>query len=44
MLSEQDKANLKNTIQTNKHEIFVLSMDEMDAVIRSSAKGSKPTV
>lgn len=44
MLSEQDKAKLKNTIQTNKHEIFVLSMDEMDAVIRSSAKGTKPAV
>lgn len=44
MLSEQDKSKLKNTIQTNKHEIFVVSIEEMDAVIRSSAKGAKPSV
>lgn len=44
MLSEQDKGKLKNSIQTNKHEIFVVSIEEMDAVIRSSAKGAKPSV
>jgi hypothetical protein len=44
MLSSQDKVQFKNTIQSNKHEIFVLSIDEMDAVIRSSTNGAKPAV
>ena len=38
MLTENEKKELKRNIQANKHEIFVVSMDEMDAIIRSSPK------
>jgi len=41
MLSEQEKKELKQKIQSNKHEIYVLSFEEMDAIIRSSPKGTK---
>lgn len=44
MLTENEKKELKRTIQTNKHEIFVVSMDEMDAIIRSSPNGKKTSV
>jgi len=35
MLTTQQKAKYKKEIQKNKHEIFVISFDEMDAIIRS---------
>lgn len=44
MLTEQEKKSLKQTIQSNQHEIYVLSIEEMDAIIRSSPAGKKPTV
>lgn len=44
MLSVTEKQELKKTIQSNKHEVFVVSIEEMDAIIRSSAKGTMPSV
>lgn len=44
MLTEQDKKLLKQTIQSNQHEIYLLSIEEMDAIIRSLPAGKKPTV
>jgi len=34
----------KRIIQSNKHEIFVVSIDEMDAIIRSSPNGQRQSV
>jgi hypothetical protein len=31
-------------IQSNKHEVFVVSIEEMDTIIRSSPNGEKPSV
>ncbi len=36
MLAEHEKVALKHKIQANKHEIFVVSIDEMDTIVRSS--------
>ena len=44
MLTEQQKQTLKVQIQTNKHEIYVISFDEMDAIIRSSPSGTSERV
>ncbi len=44
MLSEQEKKELQQKIQSNKHEVYVVSFDEMDAIIRSSPKGNKQSV
>lgn len=44
MLTEKEKKDLQQKIQSNKHEVYVISLEEMDAIIRSSPKGSKPTV
>ncbi len=44
MLTEQEKKELKTEIQSNKHQIYVVSIKEMDAVIRSSPAGKKPKV
>lgn len=44
MLSEKEKQALRQKIQSNKHEIYVVSMEEMDAIIKSSPKGTKPGV
>lgn len=44
MLSDQEKRQLKQVIESNKHEIFVISIDEMDAIIRSSPNGQKQSV
>ena len=44
MLTNQEKAELKKTIQANNQEIFVVSFEEMDAIIRSSQNGSKASV
>ncbi len=39
MLPEQEKKELKQKIQSNKHEVFIVSIEEMDAVVKSSPKG-----
>ena len=44
MLSEREKQQLKQTIGANKHEVIVVSMDEMDAIVRSSENRSKPSL
>lgn len=44
MLSEHDKKELKQQIHSNKHEIFVVSFEEMEAIIHSSPNGNKPKV
>lgn len=44
MLSEKEKKALKQQIQANQHEVYVVSVEEMDAIIKSSPKGSKPSV
>jgi hypothetical protein len=36
MLLEQEKKELKQQIKSNQHEIFVVSIEEMDAIVRSS--------
>lgn len=38
MLSEQEKAELKKLIKSNQHEVFIVSIEEMDAIVRSSPK------
>lgn len=44
MLSEKDKKELKDKIKANQHEVFVVSMEEMDAIVRSSPKGKLPHI
>jgi len=44
MLTEQERKELRQRIQSNKHEVYVVSIEEMDAIIRSSRNGSKPSV
>ena len=44
MLTEKEKKELQQKIQSNKHEVYVVSFEEMDAIIKSSSKGSKPSV
>lgn len=44
MLTQQEKVALKKTIDSNKHEIFVVSMEEMDAIIRSSPNSKKSSI
>ncbi|NOQ78392.1 MAG: hypothetical protein GQ546_03220 [Gammaproteobacteria bacterium] len=44
MLSEQEKKELKQKIQSNKHEVYVVSFEEMDAIIKSSPKGKLPHI
>jgi hypothetical protein len=44
MLTEQDKKSLKQTIQSNTHELYMVSIEEFDAIIRSSPAGKKPNV
>lgn len=44
MLSTEEKQELKQKIQANKHEIYVVSIEEMDAIVRSSAKGRFPHI
>lgn len=36
MLSDQEKKELRKQIKSNQHEIFVVSIEEMDAIVRSS--------
>jgi len=35
MLSQADRVNLKKIIKSNQHEVFILSIDEMDAIVKS---------
>ncbi len=44
MLTEKEKKELQQKIQTNTHEVYVVSFEEMDAIIKSSPKGSKASV
>lgn len=38
MLTIQEKLGLQEQIKSNKHEVFVVSFKEMDAIVRSSPK------
>lgn len=44
MLSEQEKRELQHKMQSNKHEVYLISFEEMDAIIKSSPKGCKQSV
>ena len=44
MLTEPEQKELQQKIQSNKHEVYVVSFEEMDAIIMSSTKANKPTV
>ncbi|WP_036254611.1 hypothetical protein [Methylobacter sp. BBA5.1] len=44
MLTDQEKKALKLQIQSNQHEVFVISIEEMDAIIKSSPRGKMPNV
>jgi len=44
MLTLKEKKELQQRIQSNKHEIYVVSFEEMDAIIKSSPKGDQPSV
>ena len=44
MLTEMEKQELQQIIESNKHEVYVISFEEMDAIIKSSPQGSKPGV
>ena len=40
MLAEHEKRALKDKIRSNQHEVFIVSLEEMDAIVRSSNKSS----
>lgn len=44
MLSDQEKKELRKQIKSNQHEIFVVSIEEMDAIVRSSPAGRLPHI
>ncbi|MGD8177285.1 hypothetical protein [Marinimicrobium sp. ARAG 43.8] len=44
MLSDKEKYALKEHIQSNQHDIFVLSLDEMDSIVQSSPKSHQPHI
>jgi hypothetical protein len=44
MLSDQDKKELKQIIKSNRHEVFVVSIEEMDAIVRASKKANLPSI
>jgi hypothetical protein len=44
MLSDQEKKELKRQIKSNQHEVFVVSIEEMDAIVKSSPKGNLPHI
>lgn len=44
MLTEKEKKELQFKIQSNRHEIYVVSFEEMDTIIKSSPKGQKESV
>jgi len=41
VLTEKEKKDLQQKIQSNTHEVYVVSFEEMDAIIKSSPKGQK---
>lgn len=41
MLTEKEKGKLKTKIRSNKHEIYVLSVEELDAIIKSHSEQKK---
>jgi hypothetical protein len=44
MLTVYEKNELKQVIQANNNEVYLISMEEMDAIIRSNPNGGKPVV
>ena len=44
MLTEKEKDELKAKISSNKHEIFVISVEEMDHIVQSNPKANAPRV
>lgn len=40
----ENEQQLAHQLQANKHEVFIISVDEMDAIVRSSHAGSRPNV
>ena len=38
MLAEQEKKALRQKIQSNQHEVFVIPIEEMDAIVRSAPR------
>lgn len=44
MLTEQDKKDIKQQIKSNQHEVFVVSIEEMDAIVKSSPRGNMAQV
>ena len=44
MLSNQEKKEFKQQIKSNQHEVFVVSIEEMDAIVQSSPKGNLPHI
>lgn len=44
MLSDQERKELEQQIKSNQHEVFVVSIEEMDAIVKSSPKGNLPHI
>lgn len=44
MFPEHEKAELERLIKSNQHELFVVSIEEMDAIVRSSPQSRLPHV
>ncbi len=44
MLSVQEKAQLKLKMQSNKHEIYIVSVEQMDAIVNGSPQGKNKSV
>ncbi len=44
MLSPQDKRELSHLIKSNQHEVYVVSLNEMENIIKSSPKGNSPKI
>ncbi len=42
MLTEQEKRELSTTINNNRHEVYIVSVEEMDAIVRSHRNASSP--
>lgn len=44
MLTAQERTTIKKQIQTNKHEVFIVSLEEMDAIVKSSPQGKRADI
>ena len=44
MLTPQDKQELTQLIKSNQHEVYVVSLSEMENIIKSSPKGNSPKI